>query len=410
MEPLHALFLQAVKAALENRQVSWNAEVTPQQYTQMLELAENHHVLPLFFEATYTSTAASALPPAVSQRCRQSVLHAVTAQSIRTENLLALLSQLRQKGHRVLVVKGAVCRHLYPNPDHRTSADEDLLCDSADFSNLHDTLLGLGLTPGAGDLDGYEVPYTQSNAGLYIELHKSLFSPDSDVTGDYNAFFSQAFQHADTVCIQGQPVQTLCCTDHLLYLIIHAYKHFLHSGFGIRQVCDIALFANTYGPQIDWTQVVSACEALRAGKFAAALFRIGQNYLTFDPIRACFPAVWTQLSVDELPLLADLLTGGVYGSADRNRLHSSTMTLEAVRADRRGKSRAGLLKTLFPSAKDLQGRYPYLQTKPYLLGAAWVQRFIGFSKETRQKKTDPGKALQVGSQRIRLLQLYNIID
>ena len=84
MDQLHDLFLQAVKAALQNRQVSWAQEVTPAQYTQMLELAENHHILPLFFEATYTSTAAAALPPEVSQRCRQSVLHTVTAQSIRT--------------------------------------------------------------------------------------------------------------------------------------------------------------------------------------------------------------------------------------------------------------------------------------------------------------------------------------
>lgn len=32
-------------------------------------------------------------------------------------------------------------------------------------------------------------------------------------------------------------------SDHLFYLICHALKHFYHSGFGIRQVCDILLFA-----------------------------------------------------------------------------------------------------------------------------------------------------------------------
>lgn len=56
---------------------------------------------------------------------------------------------------------------------------------------------------------------------------------------------------------------------------------------------------------------------------------------------------WLEVSVDEAPLLCDLLAGGVFGKSNADRVHSSTITLNAVAADRRGeKGRAEVLKTL----------------------------------------------------------------
>lgn len=69
-------------------------------------------------------------------------------------------------------------------------------------------------------------------------------------------------------------------------MICHAFKHFLHSGFGIRQVCDIVLFANAYGREI------------------------GQKYLTFDPSLAGYPQEWQEIQVDEQLMLDDLLDAG----------------------------------------------------------------------------------------------------
>ena len=53
-------------------------------------------------------------------------------------------------------------------------------------------------------------------------------------------------------------------TDHLLYLILHALKHFLYSGFGIRQVCDIALFSERYRDEIDWSRVKTELQSVSA--------------------------------------------------------------------------------------------------------------------------------------------------
>lgn len=43
--------------------------------------------------------------------------------------------------------------------------------------------------------------------------------------------------------------------DHLIFLLLHAFKHFISSGVGVRQLCDIALWMRRFGAQIDWQRV-----------------------------------------------------------------------------------------------------------------------------------------------------------
>ena len=410
MEQVNKLFLQAVKAALQGQPVQWPDDVRAQQYAQMLELAQNHHVLPMFFEATYRSKAAADIEPARLAYCRRTVLQSVTMQSIQTQSFLELNGYLREKGIRPLVVKGIVCRNLYPMPDHRYSGDEDLLCPPEKIKECHDALLAYGMNPCSENLDSYEVAYRKDDGTLYIELHKSLFAGESDIFAGCNALFAGAFDRATEITVEGQPILSLCPTDHLLYLILHAFKHFLHSGFGIRQVCDMVLFANENGKDVDWDYLLEKCTNIRAAHFAATLFAIGEKHLNFDPCKACYPESWRNMALNEVSLLEDLLQGGVYGAANRDRLHSSNMTLNAVSADKKGKRSGGVLRAAFPSAKALENRFPYLKTKPFLLPWAWLCRFFGYAKENSSGNGTAQNAVKIGKERIELLRKYNIID
>ena len=412
MEPLYELFLQAVKAALDDRKVDWGEEVSPETFLKLLDLAQEHHVLPMIFEAVYDCPAAQAVDIASILKCKQITIQSVMGQTVKTEEFLELYHKLRENGVKPLVVKGIICRNLYPRPDYRFSGDEDVLCGVQGFEDCHRVMVGFGMEPSGSTLESYEVPYRKPDGVLYIELHKTLFAQDSDIFGDCNRLFEKAFQRAVEVEIQGVPVATLGYTDHMLYLILHAFKHFLHSGFGIRQVCDMILFANTYGEQIDWKYVLKRCQGIRAEKFAAAIFAIGKKYLGFSAEKARYPRPWREIQVDPMPLLEDLLWGGIYGSSDRSRVHSSNMTLNAVAADKKGKAvRGNLIKTVFPSAKNLEGRFPYLHRKPFLLPVAWISRIFGYVKETISKPaSSAAEVIRTGSRRVELLRQYDIID
>lgn len=411
MERQEQLFLEAMKAALEDRTVDWDDRVSAEELKKVLILATIHHVLPMIFETVYSCPAAAALEPTLVAECRKATLQAVMGQSMKTEEFLELYSSLRGRGITPLVVKGLVCRSLYPRPDYRESGDEDVLCGEQNFKSCHKAMIDLGMEPCSSDLDSYEVPYRKGDGLLYIELHKTLFPGDSDIFGDCNRIFEHSFEHPSQITVGGVEVATLDWSEHMLYLILHAFKHFLHSGFGIRQVCDMVLFANAYGHLLDWKYIQKKCKGLRAEQFAVAIFAIGQKYLTFCPEKAHYPISWSTMEVDPEPLLQDMLCGGIYGGADRSRVHSSNMTLNAVKADKKGKQSGNLLWTVFPPAKLLVSRFHWLRRKPWLLPLAWLLRIFGYLKEALTRSDSSAAAvIRVGSKRVELLRQYDIID
>lgn len=410
---INEYFLQALKASLQNDKVQWE-ELSPQEWSGLFKQAQIHNVLPMIYEAVYSCPAAQKLEPAVLQTFKRQTVQQVMLQTIKTGEFLQLNRSLQEAGITPLVVKGVICRTLYPKPDHRQSSDEDVLIPAEQFPSCHAAMEAFGmhlLEPEKDMYSAYEVPYGKQNSPLYIELHKSLFPPESDAYGEFNRFFKNVFDRKIQEIIQGIPVYTMEYTDHLFYLICHAFKHFLHSGFGIRQVCDIVMFANAYGDKINWLLVLDQCREIRADLFTAALFQIGWKYLNFDPDAACYPAEWRKIQVDELAMLEDLLSSGIYGASDMSRKHSSNITLNAVSDHKKGKKTDySVLKTAFPSAKSLEGRYSYLKKQPYLLPVAWADRILKYRKETGSVANDnAADAIKIGSQRIELMRQYGII-
>ncbi|MCD7817700.1 MAG: nucleotidyltransferase family protein [Lachnospiraceae bacterium] len=409
------LFLQALNAALKNEKVTWADGIPPETWYLLFQLAEKHHILPMIYEAVYNCPAAKEVDQNLFLPFKQRTVQTVMLQTMKTSEFLALYRTLTDAGVTPVVVKGIICRNLYPNPDYRISGDEDILIPEGCFSKCHELMIDCGMECAESEIDieqAYEVPYGKKGSPIYIEAHKALFPPDSEAYGDFNRFFTDIWRRAIKVSVDGVQILTMGYTDHLFYLICHSFKHFLHSGFGIRQVCDIILFANQYGREVDWQLLLKQCQEIRADLFTAALFKIGQKYLTFDPVKACYPPEWQKVEVDETLLLNDLLDAGVYGDGSMSRKHSSNMTINAVESQKQGKKAGrGFLKSLFPSAKALEKRYPYLQKKPFLLPVAWVSRIWTYKKETdRGNNNNAAESIKIGEQRVELMKQYGILD
>ena len=414
MNQINQLFLEALNASLSGRQVCWNEALPDETWAALFKLARAHQVVPMIFDAVYSCPAAGKANPAMMRMFKQMTLQSAMLQTMKTRELLMLLKHLRHEGITPCLVKGIVCRNLYPKPELRISSDEDVLIPQEQFERCHKAMLDYGMVIPQDTQDilgSYEVPYGKPNNPIYIELHKSLFPPESRAYGDLNRFFADVHERVTHIAADGQDIPTLSSTDHFFYLICHAFKHFLHSGFGIRQVCDIVLFANRYGHEIDWMKVLEQCREIDAELFAAALLSIGRKHLGFDPDKACYPQEWRRIEIDEQAMLMDLLESGIYGDADMNRKHSSTITLGAVSDHKEGKRfRMHMLSSVFPPIDQMLGRYPYLKKKPYLLPYAWVVRILRYRKEHRLGlETDAVKSLKIGRERIELLRRYGII-
>lgn len=391
-------FLHIAKAAISGgdlpaEKVDWPAIFT---------LANQQKLLPILFEAVRKMPAAEE-NVALFAVTKQQVIGQVLNQTMRSAEFSDLYHKLRSAGPHPIVVKGQLCSRLYPQTDHRISADDDLLIPDGEFMACHEQLLTNGLTtdtPADELASADEVSYTKKGSPLYIELHRHLFDSAEDSHDELNHFF------ADLNPVETDGLLAMPPHEHLLYLLLHAYKHFVRSGIGLRQFCDIGLWARAYHAEIDWQRLHEQCGSVHAATFAAAAFHIAGDYLgiEFD-----LPAPWDG-SIDVEPLLHDSLCGGVYGSNDLTRLHSSTVTLNAVKASRTGE-KSSVLRTVFPKREYLERRYPYLKKRPYLLPVAWVQRIAHYASEKQSGAGNSASgSIKLGKERIELMKRYGIIN
>ena len=390
-------FLHIAKAAVSGGELPTEAV----DWLAMFTLANQQKLLPILFEAVRKTPAAGENAPLFAA-IKQQVIGQVLNQTVRSAEFADLYRSLRDAGLHPVVVKGQLCSRLYPLRDHRISADDDLFIPEGEFFACHQALLANGLTTDtpADDLPtADEVSYTKKDSPLYIELHRHLFDSAQDAHDELNYFF------ADIAPVEVDGFLTMPPHEHLLYLILHAYKHFVRSGIGLRQFCDIGLWARAYHDQIDWQRLHDQCAGVHAATFAAAAFRIARAYLDID---FDLPGLWDG-DVDAEPLLHDTLCGGVYGSNSYTRLHSSTVTLNAVKASRTG-GKSSVLRTVFPKRTYLERRYPYLKKRPYLLPVAWVQRIVHYAGERSGADNSASGSLKLARERIELMKRYGIMD
>ena len=407
--------LEAIRCFLNGKKAEWQEDISEAEWMELFGLSQQHQVLPMVYETVYPCPAFRTVSAEQNQILKRQVIRQVMVQSRKTEEFLALYRKLTESGITPLVVKGLVCRNIYREPDYRCSGDEDVLIPREQFGRCHEIFTENGMKPvepGENMEAEGETPYYKEKGALHIELHKELFAAESKAYGEFNGLFADAFERKIQIEINGVQVYTMCHTEHLLYLIVHAFKHFLHSGFGIRQVCDIAIYANKYGCEIDWDELQEKCRSIHAEVFAAALFDIGEKKLVFDKKKARYPESWEQIGADGDELLADLIAGGVFGDSSMSRKHSSNMTLQAVAEEKQGnKAKASLRQSIFPGREYMERTYTYLKDYPFLLPAAWVSRIGKYLLESQKmENNDVLESIEIGNKRISLMKKYKIIQ
>lgn len=409
--------LELFSCALRGENAGWKEMPERNIWKSIYHNAEEHKIFPMVMESIGRSNL-FVMNEAVRYNYQFYLKRAeveILTQAQRSADFLLLYDFLLQKGLKPLVMKGIVCRSLYPEPEHRPSSDEDLLILTDDFPMYHQAMLeyGMQLVKSNEDIEKeFEVAYTDEETLLYIEIHKYPFPPESSIFGSWNQYIDCSAGNSYPLNIYGTKLYTLEPTSHLIYLILHAFKHFLYGGFGIRQIADIVLFSGKYRDQVNWARVELAVNEVHAQDFLKAIYKIASKYLWDDiPEEPMFPR-WSFKEIDEKPLLLDIIKSGVYGASTMSRLHSSNMTLSAVENNKKRLKKNPLLSTVFLPLESLDDRYPYLRKAPYLLPVAWIQRIWHYGTEIIKesgKNNNAKDTIALGNQRIELLKYYKII-
>lgn len=329
---------------------------------------------------------------------REAILES-RAQCTKTDVLLKLTDAFERASVRYVIVKGVVCRELYSVPDARNSADEDIFILHDDLDAAESVLTSLGFSKSGSD-DSDVVHWFDRSSALHIELH---FKLTSKLSSSLEPYFTEQIKHRISYPIGTSHVYTFAPTTNLVFMVSHAQKHFIAGGFGIRTLCDTALFAVKYVSHIDKDELYAKLSSINAVTFFHQLLAIARDYLFIDT------SAWDIADVAAgNDLLDDILKAGIYGQSTLARRHSSSLSVVAAE---NGESTANIIRVIFPPANTISSRYPFVKKHPLLLPIGWFKRIADYSRELAHSKKDensPKATVLLHKKRSELIKKYGI--
>lgn len=399
-------FLLLLGSAINEKQVPQLA--APVDWPGIFRLARAQNVHAIIFEVASEILDFQKIPE--YEAYMHTAMAQIAGQIKRTEAFLKLYRALDAAGLHPIVMKGIACRQLYgAYSDHRPSGDEDILIQKEEYEKVKSILVSQGYLPEretvtSGQLEELqEISFHHADSGLCIEVHTNPFGRENNLRRQMNDYFQAVFDHPIKLNLEGTMIWTMGHTDHFLFLVLHAFKHMMVSGFGIRQVLDILLYMRTYNGEIDWAYIKEILRQVGAEKFFMDLVYIGNRYLGFQ-----LPEVGEINCPEEL--LQDLLDNGIFGNETQAWRTSIHMTEAAVESSGT-QSRLWLFgKAIFPGRAAMMGMHPELREKPWLLPVCWVQRWMRFIRHNKENGGNLAKeSIEISQRRIALLRKYEII-
>lgn len=229
---------------------------------------------------------------------------------------------------RTFILKGFVVSECYPKPEHRVSADLDcfllnenhndnLGCAKAQNSTLqgHSDAWELGnqLMEKAGfvvDRSFYKNS-TVKLPGLTVENHNFMTAVRGSRRLKNLERLLQSWIYGDTelrrfdgTCMYRPPVMVSA-----MFLIEHAYAHFLHEGLTWRMILDWMMFSRKHRRQIDWTMLNALIDEYGFRKFYDTFSQLGKYLIGVEQ-------EFEELSVQEKRMLDD-----VWADLDLHEFH-----------------------------------------------------------------------------------------
>lgn len=381
----------------------------PVEWGTVLSHARFHKVLPVILESA-SEIDGCVNSPFYNEYLSQATL-ATVEQAQKTAAFLQLYKCFVKEDIYPLVLKGLVCRLTYGDLcDHRASGDEDLLIDAADYEKADLILKEHGYTPEFDNITQSqaetvrEVLYTHPDAPLRIELHFNAIGYDNDWLAPMNDIFAYSSTTQREFTVDEVTLKTLSHTEHFLFLICHALKHFTFCGLGIRQITDILLYAKTFGDELDKEFIETKLKEFDAIDICSDFFHLGNRYLGFN-----FRLETEPVCLDML--IEDIMESGVYGNETSARKASAHVLGAAMsKRDSDGGKLRILFDTVIADQKRLVNMCPELEDKPYLIFREQFRRLGRYIKLKKEADSNLAKeGFELGKKRMALLKKYKLL-
>lgn len=374
-------FVQILKYVIQISKETEGLQLNePVDWDTLETISKEHNLFPLFYEA------ACQFPEYRNREDYEDNINCVMTmigqQIKKTETFLELYRAFVKEDLHPIVMKGLICRQLYGKyAEKRPSGDEDILVRKEDFYKVKEIMEAHGFVCSKPDVTMaqleqlQDVGFYENKIGFLIEVHTNIMGHTNEMRTKMGDCFKDVFEHARTVEIRNVPITTMSHTEHYLFLVLHAFKHFSLSGVGVRQMLDILLYQKTFEQEIDWESVKAALEENHASGYLGDLQFIGEQYLGFElgvRFETCSPN----------GLLQDMMEVGVFGKHDDSDILAARINLNVKQGEKPGVF--AWIRMGFPPVRYMMDEAPYLKEKPWLLPVEWVKRWKRFLGKMRK--------------------------
>lgn len=370
-------------------------------FESIYELAREQNLLPIIYESCRQLNSFQQTNRSIQQKMMNGAIGQIITQQQYDVELERIYHEFLQQGLHPLVLKGKMCRLVYPQPDYRVSTDEDLLIEVNDYPKYARILENNGyICQAKSAVDENMLAHTQTvnftNHQLTLELHIHPFGTYHELNKRMNTYFQSA--HDDACYIE--PFYTLAPTKQYLFLIFHLYKHFLSSGVGVRQLLDLVLYKQAYSNEIDFQYIQQVLEELHITKLYDALMQCADSYLGFKYTK---PQFEQQIE----PLIINLLCSGCTGNVNATQTYSSAVTNSLVSKNEKNIF-AQISYMLFPPLSQMSMAYPILKKHPLRLPLYWFKRIRKILRKHLNKEINLSQSIKIAKERSQLYRLYDV--
>lgn len=246
MERHEKLLCILLKCALNGKHFNGMGNYTADEYNKAIKTAAMHNVLPLLYDTLDNAGIENTALQAVQQSYHLLFLSKY------------VINLLEDNGVKTVLLKGSSTASLYPLPELRKSGDVDLLLENEESVDRACSILSKAGFQIENEQHAHHHIVYKSPDGIDVELHSLLVEPfDNNRINNYLesvkvGIFKDIFREN----IMGIELPVLNEAFHAFYLLLHMLQHFLRSGFGLKLVCDWAVFWNRDIPQQDKSQFI----------------------------------------------------------------------------------------------------------------------------------------------------------
>lgn len=281
IRPEYELLLCCARGTLDAVHSERIAELLTEEldWPWLIRAAREHGLMPLLYRHL-SSGYPDALPPSTLETLTDQFRQNAAKNLLRTTELLKVIKNLKEHGINALPFKGPVLAvQVYGNVSLRQFADLDILVRKEDAPAAMEVLIaggyrlrnmGVSAEPWADPVQNHVALH---NGGTTVELHWSL----TEIAFHF-PLEQQIRERTGTVSLAGVRVDCFLPEDLLLYLSIHAAKHF----FGrIEWLAGIAEVIRKH-PDLQWSRVLDEAAAVGARRLLLLNLLLTRDLLSAD--------------------------------------------------------------------------------------------------------------------------------